>query len=287
MPSRRAAHLSLTLLLAAGATVPAGLGCTNEASTEPGDRPADAGVPSALGNGFRITELNDPSSSNRPVNDQLNVNVTGAQFIIKDTYAETGTASSVGNIYVQDFQPTDPDAGPVPYSGIILYKTTFEPASLNLSPGDAIDFTGEYQEYAGPSTFSFGSQYQPEMYESVATFRFDYSLPAPKVLEVTELLSYATGYKWMSMLVTLVGPGGGDLIGGGSSQGSENRGGIYLTSDQSQGALIMDNELFPLDYMNPAWQQSGLKIKSVTGVVTYFGSFTFSPRSMDDIVFDN
>jgi hypothetical protein len=254
--------------------------CTNEASTEPGDPPADAGAPSALGNGLRIVELNNPDSSVRPANNQANVYVTGASLIIKDTYNENNKASSVGAVYVQDFHSNLTDGGAAPFSGIQLYKTTYEPASLAIAPGDVIDFTGEYQEYDGPTTFSFNGAYQPEMYEPIVTFRFDYSPPAPTLIDVNDLESYATGYKWMSMLVTVK-----NAVGGNFNEDGSGAGGVYLTLDNGTNAVTMDNELYDLPYYDAKFgvTPGSVRFASVTGVVTYFVGFHIAPRSDADV----
>src|ERR1700722_11932313 len=147
----------------------ASAGCTNEATTEPGDKAVPLAHPSALGGGSRIAELNAPD--NGVVNDQ-SVAVTGATFLWLDTYAETASASSIGSVYLQDF--ASPSSSTPPYSGILLFKTVFEPASLQLAPGDVVDFTGEYTDYNGPSDYSFTAGTEPEMYEPIVTFRFDY-----------------------------------------------------------------------------------------------------------------
>jgi hypothetical protein len=254
--------------------------CTNVASTEPGDPPADAGSPSALGHGLRIAQMNDPDSSVRPANNQANVSVTGASFIIKDTYNENNKPSSVGAVYVQDFNTSTTDAGAAPFSGIQLYKTTYEPASLAIAPGDVVDFIGEYQEYNGPSDFMFNGNYQPEMYEPIVSFRFDYSPPTPTLIDVNDLGSYATGYKWMSMLVTVK-----NAVGGNYTSDGTGAGGVFLTSATGQNDVTMDNELYPLPYSDPKFGTTpgSVHFASVTGVVTYFFSFHIAPRSDADI----
>jgi len=262
-----------------------GAACTNEASTEPGDTAGDAGTPSALGDGLRIAQLNTPDASTRPGNDQLNVYVSGATFVYKDNYNETNTASSIGSIYMQDFHPNTADAGPSPpYSGILLYKTTFEPASLVLSPGDVVDLTGEYQLYAGPSSHPFGSAVQPEMASSVVVPRFDYGPPVPTVIDVNDLQSYATGYKWMSMLVTVT-----STVGGGIDPDGAGRCGVFLTSATGSNDVTMDNELYnmPCQANDPTYGTvGGVHFASVTGIVTYFSNFHISPRSAADVVLE-
>jgi len=188
----RPAPVALTLMfvLASGLGLSIGAtSCTNEASTERGDRTMNLSKPSALGTGLRIAQINNPDSGVRPADNQLNVYATGATYVFEDTYNETNTASSVGAIYVQDFYPSVNDAGAAPpFSGIQLYKTTFEPPSLVLSPGDVIDFMGKYEEYTGPSSSPFpGGNYQPEMGSPVVIPRFDYSPPQPTPIPLSDL----------------------------------------------------------------------------------------------------
>jgi hypothetical protein len=285
----RCHHLHVVLALGLSAA-PALLGCTNEASTEPGDPPADAGTPSALGNGLHLAQMNAPDSA--VVDDQMNVYATGVTYLTTDDYNETGTSSSVGAVYVQDFHTGPPDAA-LPYSGIQLYKPTYVPASLTLAPGDVIDFTGEYQQYT--STSFLPGQYQPEMYEPVVTFRFDYSPPVPTVIPVSDLESFATGYPWMSMLVTVK-----NTYGGGGYPDGKGRNYVFLTADESMDAVTMDNELFDMNwascqyapmYGGPVGVDGGppppVHFASVTGIVTFFDNFNISPRSQADIVIEN
>jgi hypothetical protein len=282
---RLLASVPLMLMLVSGLAL---TGCTNQASTEPGDSPADAGTPSSLGNGLRIHEMNAPDSALAPANDQMNVTVTGATFLTLDDYAEVSSASATGSIYVEDFHAAGTPG--IPYSGIDLYKATYEPASLVLAPGDVIDFTGEYQLYDGPASASFGTSYQPEMYEPIITFRFDYSPPAPTVIDISDLGSYAVGSKWMSMLVQVQ-----NLEGGGGTA-SGGRCSVFLTTNTGQNGIAMDNELFNLPCTNATFDPKtdagqslpagSVHFKSVTGIVTFFESFTISPRSLDDIVLE-
>jgi hypothetical protein len=263
------ASIALVLCFACGA-------CTNEASTEPGDPPADAGTPSALGNGLRIADITTPDSSLAPAANQPGVRVTGATFVVQDHFNENGKPGSVGAIYVQDSAPGD--AGAPPYSGIELYKSTFEPASLALAPGDVIDFIGEYQQFDGVASFMFNGAFQPEMYEPIITFRFDYSPPAPTVIQASDLEMYSTGYRWMSMLVTVRGSVGGGITESGGA------GGVFLTSDTGPNAVTVDNELYPLPFTDPKYADQGhVNFKSVTGIVTYFDSFHIAPRSAADV----
>jgi len=128
------------------------------------------------------------------------------------------------------------------------------------------------------------------MYEPIVQFRFDYGPPPATPILMKDLTAYSTGLQWMSMLVIVNGFNSpGDLVVGGINLGEDNRCGIFISADTSQGQPYIDNELFAL----PCQSQTdggvsvstvGTPIKSVTGIVTYFGSFTLSPRSLADIV---
>jgi hypothetical protein len=260
--------------------------CTNQASTEPGDPPADAGTPSALGHGLHIVDMNTPEAGFAPGDGaaamtQMNVGVTGAVFLVQDEYAETGKASSVGAVYAEDFHP--PDAAGAPYSGIELYKSVFEPASLTLGAGDVIDFTGEYQRYFCSSEGT--CYYEPQMYEPVVTFRFDYSPPAPTLVPISDFASGAAaslGNQWMFMLVVVENLEGGSWLPG--SDPGECM--VFLTTDTSMGAPAMDNELFDLPCGSSTYNPDAgyVHFKSVTGIVSNDGNWRISPRSPADIV---
>jgi hypothetical protein len=174
---------------------------------------------------------------------------------------------------------------------MLLYKSTYVPASLALAPGDVIDYAGEYDPYDGPSDYSFAGNILPEMNDPIVTFRFDYGPPNPQVIPVSDLQKYSTGLQWTSMLVTIQ-----DTWGGNYNQMQSGLCGVYLTPNIGQGeaSVAIDNQLFPLPCSssiftpvpNEPLQAGTVHFKSVTGIVQYFGSFTISPRSMDDIVIE-
>jgi hypothetical protein len=209
------------------------------------------------------------------------VTVSGATYLTTDTYSETGSSADVGAVYVQDFYSGD--AGAPPYSGIELYKPILVPSSMQLAPGDVIDLTGTYDLYRY-SGWSAG-EYQPEVNSPDVTFRFDYRAPAPTVIPVSDLENYSTGFKWMSMLVTVV-----DTVGGKLTEDGQGRCGVYLTGDVGQTAVTMANELYALNCYDPKYggtkstAQSSVHFKSVTGIVTFFFNFSIAPRSDADIV---
>ena len=247
------------------------------------DSPADAGPPSALGTGITIRSITPPATGdpadgippnpNHPAQDQQ-VYITGSTVIIIDNFDETHDGKSIGSMYVQDTMST------APYSGIDCYKTTFQPPSLIVSPGDVIDLTGEYTDYAY-SGFMPGMQY-PELNEPVATFRFDpVGTLTPAVIDVNDLnvatqATFDKGNQWTSMLVqvknvTLQAPG----------LTNDQKGRITgsITSDTNNGAEI-DNELYDMKVTD---FPPGTVFSSIVGVVTYFYNFHISPRSAADL----
>jgi hypothetical protein len=274
--------LLASFALTAGVAVASCLG--NEAHDTPGDPPADAGPPSALGNGARIeavvTQYSKPDSG-APVgstNAGPTVNITGSSLIAVDNFDETHDGKSLGYLYVEDL----PKEGAVPaaYSGIELYKPTFTPANLLVGPGDVLDFTGTYTNYAY-SGFTKGLFY-PEMDEPDVTFRFEYSPPAPAVISLDDLgtmvatnpAMFSQGLRWLSMLVEV------DNVTVVSTNTYKDRVSLYLTSDSTNGPAV-SNELFdvlPTDY------PTGTKFSKVIGIATFFFSFHIAPRSPADLI---
>jgi hypothetical protein len=283
-----------TLLLASLALAmlePLGMGCKlggNTADDSPGDPPVDAGLPSPLGSGSRIRTLvkkltQSPDAgglagTSDPDNGETET-ITGASLITIDTYDETHNGKSIGAVYVQDVGST------APYSGIELYKPTYSPANLLVSPGNVLDMTGLYQNYQY-TTFS-PDQVIPEMSEPVVTLRFQWTVPAPAVIDPmdisgtvatsTDATVFAQGLRWESMLVEVDNV---DITG--SYTDSAGRVQIYFTSDTTNGPAIA-NQLIPLDPSDPAFK-TGTHYSKIIGVCGFFFTFTISPRSMADLV---
>src|ERR1700722_255161 len=176
-----------------------------------GDEMGDAGTPSALGTGFRIRQLTAPAKGDSadgfapnppPPPPNENGDIAGASVIITDTCDETQDGKSLGSIYVEDVGAWNGTPSQGAFSGIEMYRTPFTPASPHAAPGDVIDMTGPYQDFAGPASALFPTgQVQPEMYEPVSTFRFEYKAPAPIVVDVTDLniaslASFDKGLEW-------------------------------------------------------------------------------------------
>jgi hypothetical protein len=67
---------------------------------------------------------------------------------------------------------------------------------------------------------------------------------------------------------------------------SSGRDTVHVTSDTSQDAPTLSNELFDVATWNKANGSpigAGKTVKSVTGIVTWFFSFHIAPRSPADI----
>ncbi len=259
---------------------PATVGTNESASGAAiGSVPNDAGARAASASSLTIPEINAGGSSVAPASGQEGVAVTGATLVIQDTYPETPFPFSLGNVYVQAYHPGA--GGTPPYSGMLLSNPVL-PASPGLVPGDVVSFTGQYVQHREYALGSPGNPdaFLPEMVDSVVTLQFVSAPPTPTVIPLSDLTSYATGFKWLSMLVTVNDVGGAavDMSGAGQC-------GVYLTpcTPDENNAVTMDNQLFDLQctaYNLP------VHFKSVTGVVTIGSSFDISPRSEADIVLE-
>ena len=261
------------------------MGCSGTASGGAGD-PAATPLADPYGEGKRVHELvgpatwenaNDRDSVSCKIPTARTVHITGATVVAVDRFDETGDGA-LGNIYIQDTMDDRP-----PYSGVTVFAPSFTPPALHLAAGDVADLLGDYQEFPGPSSgpFSF-CRTLPEM-GGAMTFRFD-TRPVPaKTIPITDLRSYETARKWLGSLVrienvTLVGTAEPDSknrcnvpidVGGGISQGDQPK---------------ISNELYDMDCTAGTKLVAGAKLKSLTGVLTYFYSFNIAPRSADDIV---
>jgi hypothetical protein len=268
-----------------------GMGCKlggNSADDSLGDPPGDAGTPNPLGPGSRIRNLipkltKSPDAgglagTSNPDNGE-NEYITGASLITIDTYDETHNGKSIGAVYVQDVGST------APYSGIELYKPTYSPANLLVTPGDVLDMTGLYQNYQYTS-FS-PDEVVPELSEPVVTLRFQWTVPPSAVIDPTDISGtvatspdasvYAQGLRWESMLVEV-----DDVTITGNYTDPAGRVQIYFTSDTTNGPSIA-NQLMPLDPTDAAFK-TGTQYAKIIGVCGFFFTFTISPRSMADLV---
>ena len=274
--------LTLALLgLSVAPFVAAAAGCTSPL----GDPAADAGGPTPLGSGLRLHQIIPPATGDKvdgfppnpmhPAQNQL-VSVTGESVITVDTFDETMDGKSVGSLYVQDV------GSQLPYSGIECYSTLYQPASLKVAPGDVIDLYGQYQDFAGPSTALFPlGQALPEMAKPNATFRFEYTVPTPVVVDPNDFSTadedhFYMGQRWLGMLVEVKG----GTLGTWTADGKGRLSGNIVPN--ATGVAI-DNELFD---MKASDYPPGTTFKSIVGVPTFFFSFHIAPRSATDIVVD-
>jgi hypothetical protein len=261
-------------------------GCTSQAS----DSPADAGAPTSLGSGERIRQVMAPGATNNGAT----VAVTGATYLLVDSYDETHDGKSIGTIYMQDVPPSG--SPPPPYSGVALYKPTFIPTSLVPAPGDVLDFTGVYSasKSLGAATFDPGTSLI-QIDDPILQPRFEYQLPPPLVITAAELdegatfsqAQYNTAQQYVGMLVTIQNVTLADSM----ATDSAGRSTVHIMSDISQNGPTLDNELFDLASWNKSFPtpplQTGTQIQSVTGIVTWFFNYHIAPRSPADIVLAN
>lgn len=237
-------------------------------------RAPDDGV---MGNGQRLSEVNNPQSASRPANNSY-VSITGAVVNAVDLYDETGDGDSSGNLYVQDF-----GQNPQPFGGIIVFNATYSPANLKVFPGDVVDIWGVYQEFPGPASSPFeGGATLPEIVSGTVTLRFESNPPEPKTIDISELYDYKTGRQWLGMLVRVENVKLFDSLYVASSGRESAR--IDLGAGREVGKLpAINNALIKLSDLDVSWPK-GKVFKSVTGVVSFFHNFTIAPRSKDDLV---
>ncbi len=248
-----------------------------------GDPGVNRGVPPPAGKDMRIREIADPQSPNK-ANDLQDVAVSGAVVVAVDQFDETNNGRSRGTIYVQDLDATPENAA---YSAISLFAPSFVPGNLRVGAGDVLDLRGTYQETKtiGPTvTFAPGAPL-PQLSQPIATFRFDAKTLPPRDIDVNDLKDYTTARKWLNMLVRVK-----DVTlqrdAFASQPGARVSAAILpgSTGDACDGpfpkAPVLVNELMDL---NPLQLKKDTRIKSITGIVTYFCNFHIAPRSPADI----
>jgi hypothetical protein len=271
------ARVACPVLLALLAVAP--VGCENSL---PNDPASDGGAGSALGNGQRIRDLMNPSLKGHPASGAL-VTITGATYLTTDTYDETHDGKSKGTVFIQDVPANATSV--LPYSGASLYSPTYLPANLRPAPGDVLDLVGTYSFSAslGSAVFPAGTGLV-QISKPVVQPRFEYELPAPTVISVSDLDDYQKGLQWNGMLVTVENVVLPDsLVNGGTGRWT-----VHISSDVSSNGPTLANELFDVSTWNSAQANpplaAGQTLKSVTGIVTWFFNYHVCPRSPADIV---
>lgn len=252
--------------------------------SEGGDARSDGGVPPPAGRDRRIKDVSDPSRLDHASYVNNTVSVSGATVLAVDSYDETGNGKSVGTIYVQDL------GSGAPYSGTSLYAPTFIPGNLRVGPGDVLDLRGQYEENQsiGTATFALGAVLA-QLAKPAATLRLELDKPPEPVdIDVKDLLDYASGRRWMNMLVRVKNV---KLYGDVSlSNRASGRLSVNLTPKGSGASACetpfpkpptLTNELFEAGVLEI---KSGTTLASVTGIVTFFCNLHLSPRSPADIV---
>lgn len=260
------------------------MGCTLNA-----DAPAPY-KPDPLGNGLRLSQIQDPASSeHRPCPSTSKscpaLQVSSVVVVTLDQWDETHDGKSAGTLYLEDV------GTPHAYGGIGVYEPNYIPASLSPLPGDVFDSAGPYQEDTsiGSAMFNAGT-YLPQLFKPVETLRYEYTTPAPLVIQATDLYeelpskpadsNFPQGRKYLQMLVTIedvtIGASGVDSSGYRITYPILGPNGSTITAGPA-----ISNELFDL---SGTQYTSGTHFKSVTGIVTWFYSYHIAPRSLDDLV---
>jgi hypothetical protein len=215
------------------------------------------------------------NSSNCVYPPSLVKNVTGVTVVAVDTWDETGNGS-VGTVYVQDSVGlTDWQQIPI-YAGTSMFDPTYSPPDLKPLAGDVLDIAAVYEEFAGPSTYIFPLCETLPQLTGAASFRFLGSVPPPVQIEPPALASYAGAREYESMLVTVNNV---TIV----ANGIESSGRYTADVEVPGTAWQIDDELFDLPHQYPL--NANQKFASVTGIVTYFGSYHLAPRSLEDFTF--
>lgn len=273
---RHFAGVALLLFATACSSDPAEGGGTGDPPSTP--------LADPCGGGLRLTDIVGPATWIDPTDNGSDncvypvahpVSLAGLRIVAIDRYDETGDGAT-GNYYAQDACAT-----PGPYQGMTVYAPSFSPPDLRLFPGDVVDLLGNLQEFPGPTSGPFPyCRTLPEI-GGTLTFRFELGANlAPQTIPLLDLKAYDTARPWLGMLVRVenVTIAGKPYESKGRFSASMAVGGGIPQSD----VPAISNELFDLKNLGPPIDD-GTKLKSVTGIVTYFYGFKIAPRSADDI----
>ena len=257
----------------------AATGCNN---TRPGDPPSTP-IANEYGDGERISSVFDGFFGPAPWVQLKNIYSTdcydppditvltaGVTISAVDQWDETGNGS-IGTVYVQD------TLSPTPlYAGMALYEPTYSPPAYKPEPGNVVQVAGVYEEYIGPSDLALGRFSQCEtlpQLEGSATELFEGEVPKPVVITPEDLNSYANARQYLSMLVTVTNV----CI---ETTGTESDGRYSAPVVVSGTAWSIDDELWDVYHLMPL--TAAQCFTSVTGIVTFFESFSLAPRSAAD-----
>lgn len=267
----RFARLFLFCLLGSG------LSC----ASQDGDPPSNKGVPPAEGKDLRIRDVTDPASDKKAQHSQV-VSVSGVRVVAVDQHDETANGRSRGTIYVQDLLPD----GKVGYAGISLFAPEFVPGNLRVGPGDVLDMRGTYQQNQniGTAVFAPGATLD-QLSRPVATFRYEDKPATPVLIDINDLSDYQKGRRWLNMLVKVENV---EIQGAVFESGNQPRVSVALLPGETTAKCedpfpkvpTLTNELANLNSLDI---RGKTRVRSVTGVVTYFCNLHLSPRSTEDV----
>jgi hypothetical protein len=259
--------------------------CSGTADGGPGD-PRATPEASLYGSCPRLPSLqadapwfdeNNTSSAGCAYPVDRQVCLSGVTIVAIDRYDETGDGA-VGNYYAEETS-----LEPVPSSGITVYAPSFNPPDLRLAEGDVTDMLGTFQEFPGPAGSRFeGCRTLPEI-GGAMTLRFEGGEVAPLAIKPLDLVDYESARTFIGMLVRLdnVAIAGDTTLSGGRFTAPLKVEGLDKPLE-ADDVPRLSNELFDLEN---AGLTNGSKLKSVTGVVTYFYGFKVAPRRASDLVF--
>ncbi len=212
------------------------------------------------------------------------VTCTGLRVVAVDDFDETGTGQA-GGVYVMDW-----GGAPGPYQGLQLFKPAHSPPTYRPFLGDIVDVSGVYEKFQIPNlSFLDPTWKTPQLTGATMSLRLDGGGPeAAAPMPLQDLWLYGTGWKWLSMLVTvenvtLAGKVTVDKAGRASATLTFPDGGSPPATPEGQLALAtptITNELFDLAAVPLA---QGQTLKRVTGIVTLFNGFHIAPRSAADL----
>ena len=283
--------------------IPVVLALAPACASQTGDPPSPSSEPPPAGKEHRIREIADPASPLKAAH-KTPVQVSGAVVVAVDHFDETRNGKSTGSIYVSDLGSQEP------YSGISLFNPSFIPGNLRVSAGDTLDLRGEFQENQDiPITFTPGA-FLVQLASPIATFRFDAKVPEPVVIDIADLADYATGRRWLNMLVTVknvtiqglpFGSGGrrswGLLPEHPNADSAMRKCEVPFTKTEASAEgpatyskpPTLVNELMDLEplsqQLTPPENGPPTVVKSITGVVTFFCNLHIAPRTTADIAF--
>lgn len=250
-----------------------------------GDAPVPTSVPNPEGKDLRIRQIANPESPNRAKPGDT-VAVSGAVVVAVDTFDETHNGKSQGTIYVADMGSTEG------YSGISLFNPSWVPGNLRVGAGDALDLRGTYQENNSVPLQFAPDSFLVQLANPIGTFRFEATLPpAAEVKDIEDLAHYDRGRPYLNMIVTLHDVTvQGDLL---EAPANGRMSAKLIPEDPPDArpacevagrkAPTIVNELMDLAPLKIA---KGTKLKSLTGIVTFFCNLHIAPRTPDDVVID-